>query len=73
MSQWLCAGQWPGAQAHPATVLGVLGVLGVLAKALEREAAKCLPGLRPAAKMAAFPVKALREALTGIAAFQAAA
>ena len=30
-------------------VLGVLGVLGVLAKALEREAAKCLSGHWPAA------------------------
>ena len=33
----------------------VLGVLGVLAKALERKAAKCLPGHRPAAKIAKRP------------------
>ena len=46
---------WPLACAklQAGAVLGVLGVLGVLAKALEREAAKCLPSHRPAAILAA--------------------
>ena len=44
-----------GLALQAGAVLGVLGVLGVLAKALEREAAKCLPGHRPAAKSAKRP------------------
>ena len=43
--------------------------MGVLAKALEREAAKCLSSHWPAAKMAAFPVRLRAQALTGTAAF----
>ena len=41
------SGPVAGAKRQAGAILGVVGVLGVLAKALEREAAKCLPGQRP--------------------------
>ena len=77
LSQWLRAGQWPCAQARPATVLGVLGVLGVLARLPSNE---ILAGGPPtpsgipdgvpvasnaAAWKAAVPVNACAQALVG--------
>ena len=68
-------GRWQGRLAHQAgAFLGVLDVLGVLAQAPVMRSGQ-VPFQPPAcafpcaAKMAAFPVSAMRTALTGTAAF----